>query len=241
MTTTSQRRPRLLLKLSGESLAERGGYGIDHDRLSFVAGEVADATRHGADIAVVVGGGNLVRGADLASAGDIDRVTADHMGMLGTMMNAIALADKLRILGIDALALSSIGLPGVIQHFERDAARKMLDSGRTLVLGGGTGNPFFTTDTTAALRAAQLGCSEILKATKVDGVYTDDPMTNPDATRYDRLTFCDAIEKQLKVMDATSFAMCRENGIAVRVFRFDEPGNIAAVVAGEPIGTVVSP
>ncbi|MEM7623243.1 MAG: UMP kinase [Planctomycetota bacterium] len=232
---------RVLLKISGESLCEPGGFGVDHDPLEFIGHEIADACDAGGQIAIVVGGGNIIRGATLAERGDISRAAADHMGMLGTMINAVALNEKLRRLGLDSTAMSAVGVRGVVDVFNRARALHHIESRGPLVLGGGTGNPFFTTDTCASLRAAELDCAEVLKATKVDGVYDSDPAKNPAAKRFNTLTLSQAVERGLGVMDVAALAMCRDAGVAVRVFRFAEKGNIARVVRGEPIGTLVTP
>jgi len=231
---------RVLLKLSGEAFCTPGGHGIDPGELSLIAGEVADARANDAQIAVVVGGGNFVRGATLADAGDIDRATADYMGMLGTIINALALKDKLENIGVPARVLSALDIRSVAEPFIRGRAIRHLEKGRVVVLAAGTGNPFFTTDTCAALRATELGCTALLKATKVDGVYTADPNTDPSATRYETLTFTEALEKRLKIMDTAAFAMCQEHEIPVVVFNFKKRGNIARVVTGERIGTTVT-
>ncbi len=230
---------RLLVKLSGEAFCKPGSGGIDREELALIAGEIADARTHGAEIAVVVGGGNYVRGAELAARGDIVRATADYMGMLGTLINALALKDKLESMGVPARVCSALEIKSVAEPFIRGRAIRHLEKGRVVVLGAGTGNPFFTTDTCAALRATELGCNALLKATKVDGIYTADPKTNPDATRYDSLTFDEALEKRLGVLDTAAFAMCQEHKIPIVVFDFKKKGNIARVVAGESIGTMV--
>lgn len=230
---------RLLVKLSGEAFCKPGVGGIDPSELELIAGEIADARAHGAEIAVVVGGGNFVRGAELAERGDIVRATADYMGMLGTIINALALKDKLESMGTPARVCSALDIRQVAEPFIRGRAIRHLEKGRVVVLGAGTGNPFFTTDTCAALRATELGCSALLKATKVDGVYDSDPNTNPDAVRYDALSFDEAIEKRLGVLDTAAFAMCEEHSIPIVVFDFKKRGNIARVVAGEAIGTTV--
>lgn len=230
---------RLLVKLSGEAFCKPGVGGIDPAELELIAGEIADARNQGAEIAVVVGGGNFVRGAELAARGDIVRATADYMGMLGTIINALALKDKLESMGTPARVCSALEIRQVAEPFIRGRAIRHLEKGRVVVLGAGTGNPFFTTDTCAALRATELGCSSLLKATKVDGVYDSDPNTNPDATRYDTLTFEEAIEKRLGVLDTAAFAMCEEHNIPIVVFDFKKRGNIARVASGQAIGTTV--
>lgn len=232
--------PRVLLKLSGESFCQPGGHGIDAAELGVIAGEIVDARAHGAEIAVVVGGGNFVRGAQLADIGHIDRATADYMGMLGTVINALALKDRLESMGVPARVMSALEIRSVAEPFIRGRAIRHLEKGRVVVLAAGTGNPFFTTDTCAALRATELGCSALLKATKVDGVYTADPKIDPKATRYESLTFTEALDQRLKIMDTAAFAMCQEHGIPVVVFDFKKKGNIARVVDGERIGTLVT-
>ncbi len=231
---------RILLKLSGEAFCGPEGFGIDPKRLSLIANEIKQAAKLGAQLAVVVGGGNIIRGATLAEKGDIEQGTADYMGMLGTVMNGMALREKLVSLGVDSRVMSALDIRSVAEPFIKNRAIRHLEKGRVVVLVAGTGNPFFTTDTCAALRATELGCSLLLKATKVDGVYTADPKTDPNATRYERLSFNEALEKGLAVMDVTAFAMCRERNIPIRVFQFEEPGNIAKVVSGASIGTLVT-
>lgn len=240
MTKPSSPR-RILLKLSGESFCKPGSFGIDPTELNLIASEVRDACQVGAQMAVVVGGGNIIRGAALAEQGHIQRATADYMGMLGTVINALALREELQNLGVDSRVMSALTIPAVAESFIRLRAIRHLEKGRVVVLAAGTGNPFFSTDTCAALRATELGCEELIKATKVDGVYTADPAKDPSATRYDTLTFSEAIAKSLGIMDQTALAMCRENEIPVRVFDFKVAGNIKGVVEGKPIGTLVTP
>lgn len=233
-------RRRVLLKLSGEAFCSPGGFGIEPEALGAIASEVRDAVQQGVEVAVVVGGGNIIRGATLAEAGDIEQATADYMGMLGTLMNGMALREKLVSLGIDSRLQSALHVAAVAEPFIRLRAIRHLELGRVVILGAGIGNPFFTTDTTAALRAAELECDELLKATKVDGVYSADPKKDPSATRYATLTFSEALEKGLKIMDATALALCRERAVPVRVFKYDEPGSIRRAVAGENLGTLVT-
>jgi len=230
---------RALLKLSGEAFAKPGAFGIDAEELDHIAGEVATAARLGVQLAVVVGGGNIVRGAQLAAAGHIEQATADYMGMLGTVINALALREKLLTMGVDSRVLSALEVRSVAEPFIRGRALRHLEKGRVVILAAGTGNPFFTTDTCASLRARELECDVLLKATKVDGVYDADPKRNPEAKRFDTLTFTDAINRQLGVMDITAMAMCREHNIPVVVFDFKTAGNIRRVVGGERIGTIV--
>lgn len=230
---------RVLLKLSGESFCAPGGFGVDGKELEAIAGEVKSAAAAGAQLAVVVGGGNIIRGAQLAEAGHIHRATADYMGMLGTIINALALREKLTAMGVDSRVMSALEIRSVAEPFIRGRALRHLEKGRVVILGAGTGNPFFSTDTCAALRATELECQVVLKATKVDGVYSADPKKDPTATRYDSLTFSEAIDRNLKVMDMTALAMCRENNLPLLVFDFKRPGNIRRVVEGENIGTLV--
>jgi uridylate kinase len=230
---------RVLLKLSGEAFCAPGGFGVDGRELELIAGEVKEAAAVGAQLAVVVGGGNIIRGAQLAEAGHIQRATADYMGMLGTIMNALALKEKLTSMGVDSRVMSALEIRSVAESFIRGRALRHLEKGRVVILGAGTGNPFFSTDTCAALRATELECQVVLKATKVDGVYTADPKKDPKATRYETISFAEAIDKNLKVMDMTALAMCQENGIPVLVFDFKKPGNIRRVIQGESIGTLV--
>ena len=237
-----KRYERVILKVSGESLAKPGELGIDPDELALLASEIADAYRNASplQLAVVVGGGNIIRGARLAEAGTIDQSTADYMGMLGTVINGLALKEALGHVGVEARCMSAINLPAVAEPFIRARALRHLEKGRVVILVAGTGNPFFTTDTCASLRAIELNASLLLKATKVDGIYTADPKKDPTAKRYERLTFGEAIEKQLGVMDLTALTMCMEHDLPVCVFDYKTPGNIRRVVAGEKIGTTVT-
>ncbi len=236
--TTAYR--RILLKLSGEAFAKPGTFGIDPEELATIALEVKKATETGVQLAVVVGGGNIIRGAQLASADNFEQSTADYMGMLGTVINAMALREALTSISIDSRVLSALEIRSVAEPFIRGRAIRHLEKGRVVILAAGTGNPFFTTDTCASLRACELSCDALLKATKVDGVYDADPKTNPNAKRYASLSFDEAINKQLGVMDITAMAMCREHHIPVIVFDFKVPDNICRVVEGQPIGTKVS-
>ncbi|MDX2114954.1 MAG: UMP kinase [Planctomycetota bacterium] len=231
---------RVLLKLSGEALCARGGSGVDPAELRIIAREIAQAVSTGARMAVVVGGGNLIRGARLAQEGLIEQATADQMGMLGTVINAIALRAALEREGVPARAMSALPAPQAIETYVRARALRHLEKGRVVVLAGGVGHPYFTTDSGAALRAVELRCEAMLKATKVDGVYTADPAKDPRATRYESLTYAEALEKRLGVLDATALALCQENGMPTLVFRFEEPGNIARAVRGETVGTLVT-
>ena len=231
---------RVVLKISGEGFTKPGQFGIDAEELAVMAREIADGADCGVEVAVVVGGGNIIRGAVLAREGQIDQSTADYMGMLGTVINGLALKESLDKLGRPARLMSAIEIPAVSENFIRARALRHFEKGRILVLAAGTGNPFFTTDTCAALRAVELNADALLKATKVDGVYTSDPAVNPDAERYDRLTFAQAIENRLGVMDLTALTMCMEHDLSVVVFDFKQPGNIRRVVSGEQLGTQVA-
>jgi uridylate kinase len=231
---------RILLKLSGEAFCAPGGFGIDPHELDVIAREVRDASANGVELAVVVGGGNIIRGAQLAEAGHIQRATADYMGMLGTVINALALKEKLVSLDTDSRVMSAIEIRAVAEPFIRGRALRHMQKGRVVILAAGTGNPFFSTDTCASLRAMELDCDIILKATKVDGVYTADPRKDPSAKRYDTLTFSEAIEKNLKVMDMTALAMCQEHDIPVLVFDFKRSGNILKAIQGQKVGTLVN-
>jgi uridylate kinase len=231
---------RVVLKLSGESFARPGETGIDATELGVIAEEIADAARTGAQIAVVVGGGNLIRGAAMAASGTIDQSTADYMGMLGTVINGMALKEALRTAGVESRVMSAIALTAVAEPFIRARAIRHLEKGRVVILVAGTGNPFFTTDTCASLRAIELGADALLKATKVDGIYSADPRSDPHATLFPSLTFPEVLERQLGVMDLTAMTMCMEHSLPVRVFNFRTAGNIRRAVAGEAIGTVVT-
>ncbi len=231
---------RVLLKISGESFCKRGEMGIDPDALSHIASEIVMAAASGIQIAVVTGGGNMIRGADLSARLEIDQSTTDYMGMLGTVINGMALKERLEQLGQPARLMSAIDLPALAESFVRKRALRHFEKGRIVILAAGTGNPFFTTDTCASLRATELNCDVLLKATKVDGIYTDDPTRNPDATKYDSLSFKEAVEKQLGVMDITAMSMCMEQNLPIVVFNYQEAGNIRRVVEGDVIGTTVS-
>ncbi|MGA2090617.1 MAG: UMP kinase [Endomicrobiales bacterium] len=226
---------RILLKLSGETLAGDASSGINADGLKSVAREIKAVWQKKVEIAVVIGAGNLWRGAGKS----IDRVTADHMGMLATVINALALKDALRVEGIGAGVFSAIDIPGFVTRYMRDSAVSFLECGNVVICAGGTGNPFFTTDTTAALRAAELEAEVLLKATQVDGVYEADPKKNPAAKKFPTLSFDDAIEKQLKIMDTAAFSLCKENDLPIIVFDFHKKGNLEKVVSGRTIGTLI--
>ena len=231
---------RVVLKISGESFTKPGQSGIDPEALSHIAGEIADAAGAGTQLAVVVGGGNIIRGAALTKQEQIDQSTADFMGMLGTVINGVALREALIRLGRDCRLMSAIDIPAVAEPFVRAHALRHFSKGRTLIFAAGIGNPFFTTDTCAALRGIELGADILLKATKVDGVYSSDPHTDRNAKRYDQLTFREAIEQQLRVMDLTALTMCMEQRLPVMVFEFKVSGNVRRVVEGQRIGTLVT-
>jgi uridylate kinase len=230
---------RALLKLSGEALLGEGAYGVDTEAALQFAREIHAVCLAGTQICVVVGGGNIFRGMAGVASG-MDRVKADTIGMLATVMNAIALENALAAIGAEAVIHTAIPADAVARRFNRDDAVDDLKAGKVVIFAGGTGNPFFTTDTAAALRAAEMGCDVILKATQVDGIYSDDPKRNPGATRYDRLTYDEALIRDLKVMDGAAFAIARDAGIPIVVFSLVEAGNIGRVLAGDLPSTVVS-
>jgi len=231
---------RVVLKVSGESFARPGEFGIDPGELALMASEIRDAMTCGSEVAVVVGGGNIIRGAVLAEEGQVDQATADYMGMLGTVINGLALKEALEHIGQPARVMSAINLTAVAETFIRGRALRHMEKGRVVILAAGTGNPFFTTDTCASLRGVELKADILLKATKVDGVYDSDPVKNPKAKRFTRLTFSEALEKQLAVMDMTALSMCLEHDLPVRIFDFKTRGNIARVVRGEDVGTLIT-
>lgn len=231
---------RVVLKISGESFSRPGEGGISTSELDTIAKEIADAASTGVQIAVVVGGGNIIRGAMLAEQGQINRSTADYMGILGTVINGMALREALIGLGLDCRLMTAIDIPAVGEAFIRARAIRHFEKGRIIVLAAGTGNPFFTTDTCAALRGAELNADVLLKATKVDGVYTADPNKDSNAKRYTQLSFEEALEKKLGVMDLTALTMCMEHNMPIVVFDFKTHGNIRRVVSGEQIGTLIT-
>lgn len=240
MSKQTSRYKRVVLKISGESFSKDGVKGIDPDELTTIARQIADAAALGTELAVVVGGGNMIRGAELASRVGIAQATADYMGMLSTVINALALKEALEQQGQPARVMSALDVESVAEPFIRARAIRHFEKGRVLILAAGTGNPFFTTDTCASLRAIELDANILLKATKVDGVYSCDPLQDPNAVRFDSISFSDAINKQLGVMDLTALSMCMEHGLPVIVFDFKTEGNIRKVVGGEEIGTLVS-
>ena len=229
---------RILLKLSGEALMGEDSYGINRETIERMVSEIAEVVNLGVELAVVIGGGNIFRGVAGGAAG-MDRATADYMGMLATVMNALALQDALRRIGISARVQSALNIEQVAEPYIRGKAIRYLEEGKVVIFGAGTGNPFFTTDTAAALRGMEMNVDIVLKATKVDGVYTDDPKTNPDATRYQKISFDEAISKNLKVMDATAFTLCRDQKLPICVFSIFKTGALRRVVMGEDEGTRV--
>jgi len=229
---------RVLLKISGEALMGSQGYGISPEILTHVAAEVAELARAGLELAIVVGGGNIFRGLSESAKG-MDRASADYVGMLATVMNAVSLQDAIEKQGVVTRVLSAIPMSQLAEPYIRRRAIRHLEKGRIVIFAAGTGNPFFTTDTAAALRAMEIGAEVLLKATKVDGVYDKDPRKHTDARRYRTVTFGDALQQRLEVMDATAFALCRDNDMPIVVFDMTREGNIRRVIAGEPVGTVI--
>jgi len=229
---------RLLLKLSGEALIGDGEYGIAPTIVEQIASQVAQVHGLGIEVAVVIGGGNIFRGVKGAAQG-MDRTSADYMGMLATVINALALQEGFERQGLHTRVMSGIEMPRVAEPFIRRRAMRHLEKGRVVVFAAGTGNPYFTTDTAAALRAMEIGADAVLKATKVDGIYSADPMKVPDATRYDALTYDECLAKNLRVMDATAISLCRENEMPIIVFKLAEPGNILRVARGQAVGTTI--
>ena len=230
---------RVLLKLSGEALQGRQSYGIDPQVVGSVAQQLKDVKSMGVEIAVVIGGGNIFRGLEAASTG-MDRSTADYMGMLATVINGMALQDALERKGVFTRVQTAIAMQALAEPYIRRRAMRHLEKGRIVILAGGTGNPYFTTDTTAALRAIELGAEVILKATKVDGIYSADPIKVNGAKRFTKLRYMDVLKKGLKVMDATAISLCMDNDLPIIVFDLLKRGNIQKVVSGQPIGTIVS-
>ena len=229
---------RILLKLSGEALGSGQGSGIDAETVRRVAKEVKRVRDLGVDVALVVGGGNIWRGADAASTG-IDRATADYVGMLATVMNSLVLQDAMEKLGMDTRVQTAIEMPPVAEPFIRRRAERHLEKGRVVILAAGSGNPFFTTDTAAALRSVELNAQVLLKATKVDGVYDDDPMRNPHARKFTELSYMRALNMGLKVMDSTALSLCKDNHMPIVVFNMNQPGALEGIVRGEKHGTLV--
>lgn len=231
---------RVLLKISGEAMCTSGNVGIDADAIALLIDELAPAMGLGTQIALVVGGGNFLRGRTLVGKVAVRRVTADYMGMLATVMNAIALRDSMEAAGLQARVLSAIPMPQVCESFSARQAADHLESGRVVILAAGTGCPLFTTDMCAALRAGELGADVLLKATKVDGVFDDDPVLNPQARKYDELTYQKVLADRLAVMDLTAISMCMENHIPIVVFKLSQPGNLLKALTGQQVGTTVT-
>ena len=228
---------RILLKLSGEALMGDDAYGINRTTITNIVGQVKEIVDVGVEVAIVIGGGNIFRGVAPAAEG-MDRATADYMGMLATVMNALALQDAMRHIGVEARVQSALGIE-FVESYVRAKALRALEKGRVVIFGAGTGNPFFTTDTAAALRGAEINADIVLKATKVDGIYTADPKKDPNATKYETVTFDEAIAKKLQVMDATAFTLCRDQKLPIAVFNIFKEGALTRVVMGEPEGTLV--
>ena len=230
---------RILLKLSGEALLGKEDYGIDPNVVSALAAEIIEIAKLGIQIGVVIGGGNIFRGAGLAKSG-IDRATADHMGMLATVMNALAIQDSLEKSGGNARVMSAIKINEVCEDYIRRRAIRHLEKNRIVIFAAGTGNPFFTTDSAAALRAIEMGAEILLKATKVDGLYTSDPKKDPTATKYDHVSFDEVLNRKLEVMDATAIALCRDYKMPIRIYNMLAPGELKRLMYGEQLGTLVS-
>lgn len=229
---------RVLLKLSGEAMAGGEGVGIDPKRAEVIAREIKDTQSLGVEVAVVIGGGNIFRGM-VAEAAGMERVSADYMGMLATVINALALQDALESMGVVTRVQTAIEMRELAEPFIRRRAIRHLEKGRVVIFAGGTGSPYFTTDTAASLRAMEIGAEVIMKATKVDGVYSADPLVDPSAERFDEITYIDCLQKGLKVMDSTALSLCMDNGVPIIVFNLWVPGNVGRAVKGEPVGTVV--
>lgn len=230
---------RVVVKLSGEALQGGRGHGLDPAASGYIAGEIKEIQQLGVQVSIVIGGGNIIRGLQ-AHAGGMERTVADHMGMLATVINGLALQDALERAGVQARVMSAIVIGVMVEPFVRRGAVQHLEKGRVVIFVGGTGNPYFSTDSAAALRASEIGADAVLKATKVDGVYSDDPVKNPAAVLFEEITYMETLQKDLRVMDATAFAMCRENRIPIRVFNMSVPGNFRKAVLGEKVGTLVS-
>ncbi len=229
---------RILLKISGEALAGKEEYGVSPDRLRFIAGEVREVSSCGVQVAIVVGGGNIFRGLQ-ASAGGMDRASADYMGMLATVINGLALQDALEKEGVNTRVMTAIEMKEVAEPYIRRRALRHLDKNRVVIFVGGTGNPYFTTDTAAALRAMEIGADVVFKATKVDGVYTADPLLDPTATKFNELTYIEVLNRQLKVMDSTAISLCMDNLFPIVIFNLGEEGVLRKLIAGEKVGTIV--
>jgi uridylate kinase len=237
-STRDRKYKRILLKLSGEQLMGDLGFGIDPAVLDKMALEIGQLVGIGVQVGLVIGGGNLFRGAELSAAG-LDRVTGDHMGMLATVMNALAMRDALERSNISSNVMSAIPMSGVVEHYDRRRAIRLLENGEVVIFSAGTGNPFFTTDSAACLRGIEVEAELVLKATKVDGVYTADPMKDPSATKYDRLSYDTVLQDKLAVMDLTAICLCQDHGMPVRVFQMDKAGALLKIVVGENEGTLI--
>jgi uridylate kinase len=238
MTSTSITYKRVLLKLSGEALMGDLDYGIDAKMLARVAGEISEVVNMGVEVALVIGGGNIFRGAGLVESG-IDRVTGDHMGMLATVMNCLAMQDALEKHDMTCRVMSAVQINRMCEEYVQRRAIRHLEKGRVVIFAAGIGNPFFTTDTAGCLRAIEINADSVLKATKVDGVYDSDPMKNPDAVRYETLSFTEVLDKNLQVMDATAIVLCRDNNLPLRIFNLNEVGVLPLVMKDQSIGTTV--
>ncbi len=230
---------RILLKISGEALLGQAEYGIDPAVIKRLAREIGEVAAAGVQIGIVIGGGNIFRGAGLAASG-LDRVTGDHMGMLATVMNALALQDALEKIGVMARVMSAIKINEVCEDYIRRRAIRHLEKGRVVIFAAGTGNPFFTTDSAASLRAVEIGADLVLKATKVDGIYSEDPLANPSAERYTRVGYDEVIERKLQIMDTSAIVLCRDQGVPLRIFDINNDGALMQIVRGGDIGTLVS-
>ena len=230
---------RILLKLSGEALMGSGDYGIDPEVITRLAGEIKSVVEQGVQLGVVIGGGNIFRGAGLAASG-MDRVTGDHMGMLATVINSLAMQEAVEKQGLQARVMSAIKINQMCEDYIRRRAVRHLEKGRVVIFAAGTGNPFFTTDSAASLRAIEINADILLKATKVDGVYSADPVKDPEATRFNTLTYDDALERKLAVMDATALVLCRDNNLPLRVLDINESGALLSLIRGGNVGTLVN-
>lgn len=237
--TSSRSYNRVLLKLSGEALMGEDAFGINRSTIIRMTQEIAEVASTGIELAIVIGGGNIFRGVAPGAQG-MDRATADYMGMMATIMNSLALQDALKHQGVDARVQSALNIEQVVEPYIRPKTLRYLEEGKVVIFAAGTGNPFFTTDTAAALRAIEINAEVLLKATKVNGVYSDDPMRNPAAVRYDHLTFDRVLTEKLNVMDATAIVMCRDNNLPLRVFNLNNAGDLTRIVRGADVGTVVT-
>ena len=238
MTSSSVNYRRVLLKLSGEALMGELDFGIDSTILTRVAGEIREVTRMGVQVGIVIGGGNIFRGAGLVASG-IDRVAGDHMGMLATVMNSLAMQDAISKQGVECRVMSAVNIDRMCENYDKQQALRHLDAGRVVIFAAGTGNPYFTTDTAGCLRAIEIEADSVFKATKVNGVYDDDPMKNPQAKRYESLTYDEVLERNLGVMDATAVVLCRDNSMPLRVFNLNDIGALPACMTDSSIGTSV--